>query len=434
MRRLFPIFFISMGISGILSFFWVYRSNLGLQKELMVLTQAGHTVVPNHHVLPSLSQFFPALYSSLFISLTAGVFLSLFTCCCIFVFHVFSKNRHRTCHPHISFLIFLLAAVMLMGVFLADRSIFHRVRDYVLLPHPVGISITNFYYTYSPYAAHAVARPIDKTVKSCWISPDIPEKNHLAVILARFGWLAVENRQETMFTIERLPGRQLGFQHNGDPVVSVSRDTFFLQPEHLLQQYSKAIDHARFIRTLSAAGLFFGLPLTGIPGLFFCFMWVAGKIMPQPYPVVASAIFSAGAVAAILLLLYPPAAPDSVEKARKMLASENTKHRIEAIRMLYRSNQISSVETVFPGQLDECNIAERYWIAKALSKSDTQQSIHTLKKLAADPAPIVAKAAIKSLGARSCDTDTVDLFKHQISDSPHWYVQIAAWNAVKKCP
>jgi hypothetical protein len=346
-RKLLYTFLLSMGIISIISFIFVYQANVKLYNELMTLKHAGQTVVPNKYILPTLKQFLPAFCSSLFISFTAGSFISLIICFFVLIFLSYRKKTNKNYSLYTSAILFTLSAVLLTGIFLTDSSIFHRIRDYVLLSFPAGVALNNFYYTYSPYAANAIA-----------------------------------------FSI--------------------------------------------YIKTLCSAGLFAGLPVILFLFLFSLSVLFSKKFIPDTWAVCISCTVIYIIIAGGLLFLYPSGKADISSKVSKeMLISENGRIRIEALRMLYLNKQV--FQPNYQINLNNASIAEQYWIAKNLSKCDSPQSIQILKKLLKEKSLIVQTAAIKSFGTGSCSPDIMEMLNELIIDSPHWYVQIAADNAVRKC-
>jgi hypothetical protein len=429
-RKLIYIFLLSMGIMSIISFIFVYQANVKLQNDLIILKQAGHLVVPNNHILPTLKQFLPALCSSLFISLTAGIFLSLIICLFVLFFFSYRKDRRKNFHIYTYAILITLSAIILTGAFVADRSIFHRIRDYALLPHPAGLFLNNFYYTYSPYAANAIAPSIEKQFKICWMAPDIPDRKHLIDIAAKYGWLAMRNKEQAAFTIEISKDHQFILKNKGKSFITVKSDNFLKDPDHFLKSYFQKSDYARYIRIMCLAGLVAGLPVCLFLLLFSAFVFFTKKFIPNTWAIFASCTVIYILIAGCLLFLYPLSEPGT-EVSKEMLNSENSRSRIEALRKLYRNDR--SLEIHYNTQLGSTSIPERYWIAKNLSKANSPQSLQMLKKMLKDESVIVTTAAIKSLDTKCCDPDTIGILDELITNSPHWYVQIAAYNAVRKC-
>jgi len=167
--------------------------------------------------------------------------------------------------------------------------------------------------------------------------------------------------------------------------------------------------------------------------------------MPEKTARVVSSILVPGITLISLFYLYPVHSPDNMTDnmmtdIQKMLASQKSKIRIEALRILYhKGRDIWQFPEYCATQVRSNSIAERYWQAKAFSRSDAKKSIPCLKLLIRDDAVNVKTAAIKALSKLSCDADAVRVFdavkafKELMLTSPQWYVQQAAYTAFNRC-
>jgi len=433
-KKLIKVFLTSLIVLEIISFFFIYHSNQALYKTINMLKDAGYMVVPNDHVLSSLGQIMPAFYSSLFILSTAGILVSLIICLLAMLFY---KTKFKNSKNLLTYFSVFLAVLMVQGlilVSLADKSIFLRTRDYLLLSNTPGIAINNFYYKYTSYAAQALNPPFDKQVKSCWIDPEIEEQENLARLLSRFGWFNTSNRTDTTFIIEKSSDNNLVFQHKKKTISSVSLKRFLQDPSSYLKEYSEKTDHAFFIRFLCAVGLFTGLPIFCFTNLFWFISLLCSKLMPEKNAMFLSGILVSGLTMISLLYLNPTNRPDDIKEIQKMLKSPKSKTRIEAVRILYHNNEDI---WQFPGycktHVTSSFIAEKYWLANAFSKSNTIKSVQYLKKLLKDDSINVKCASIKALSKLMCNDESANIFKGLIITSPEWYVQQYAYNAFKGC-
>lgn len=199
----------------------------------------------------------------------------------------------------------------------------------------------------------------------------------------------------------------------------------------------------KYVQQLCAAGLFTGLPVFCFMVLFGFIFFICRKRMPEKTAWVVSGILVPWVALISLLYLYPAHPPnnmtdkmitDNMTHIRKMLASQKSKTRIEALRILYhKSRDIWQFPEYCSKQIHSHSIAEKYWLAKAFSRSDAKKSIPCLKQLIRDDAVNVKTAAIKALLKLSCDADAVRMFKKLMLTSPQWYVQQAAYTAFNKC-
>ncbi|MFH2093241.1 MAG: HEAT repeat domain-containing protein [Pseudomonadota bacterium] len=348
----------------------MYHSNLSLQKNLMLQELTRHVMVPNHHIVLSLGKLMPAIYSSVFLSLTAGVFVSLVLCLFVFIFSTCRQGNFSNYRVYFFCIITLITSSLMVILIFADPLIFHRTRDSILLSHPAGIAVNRFYYTFSPYAAHAIHSPFSKPVK----------------------------------------------------------------PDGIAIKILQAINPVHYIRALSTAGLMIGLPAFFCILLLLFFLFFFTKILPDKPAFFSSCILVLICIIALLVFLYPPVHSLTMESIQNRLASEQVKTRINALQFLYRTgNDTRLYEAYYDSHMTSPFIAERYWIAKTLSKTDTAKSRARLKQLIHDPAINVSSAAIKSLSKLSCSADAKALFTDLATNNPHWYIQIAALKAIKQC-
>lgn len=431
-RFLLPVFLFCMVAAATLSFSFVFHANQTLQNDLSIINQAGHFPVPGPWIISSLDRILTAFYSSFFIFLTAGLFVSLTLCLAILIGCLLTKKKGSHLHLHTSGILILLALGVLMGHLFADRSLFHRVRDHVLLPHPAGQAITLFYYAYSPYAVNALAPPLQKPFKTCWIAPDVPEKYRFVSALLKSGWYPVLNKEDTSFLI-LFKDHQIGLIHKNTPLIRVDPDLFFKNPGRFLRQYSQKTDPARHIRFLCGAGLYTTLPacfFVLVYSLVFRFFCRVFSIRPAIFITVVVVL---SAVAGCLWFLYPPP-PDTIEETHRMLTSDSLRKRVEALRKIHSGKQVHAFEPYFLSELNRMQIPERYWTAKALATSHSIQSTAMLRKLMDDPSPFVAAAAVRSLSERACDSETRTALMDLIRKNPWWYVQIPAIDRIRTCP
>lgn len=362
-KKLIYIFLTSLFSLEILSFLFVYHSNLSLYKTLNSLKDAGHMVIPNGHVLLSLEQIMPAFYSSLFILFTAGILVSLLICLLTVIFFlnpIFARRETAVSYFSIFFAALTVSGIALFA--LADQSTFLRARDYLLLSNPPGIAINNFYYAYTPYVTRAINPTSEKQVKPGWMNP------------------------------------------------------------------------AFFVRALCGAGLFTGLPVFGFILLLWFIFRICRKLMAEKKAMILSGILISGMTVIALLYLNPINRPGTLKGIEKMLGSQRSKVRIEALRILYQKGEdIWQFPDYCRTHVSSNSIAERYWLANAFSKSNTIKSVQYLKKLLKDDAINVKCAAINALSKLICNDESDYIFKDLIINSPEWYVQQYAYTAYKKC-
>ncbi|MGM0452738.1 MAG: hypothetical protein ACQERN_06195, partial [Thermodesulfobacteriota bacterium] len=100
-RIVYPagVLLVGMAAAHLLFTLLIYRSDLALHAAATALKQAGYVVVPNAHVLPSLTRIFPAFCGAVFFTLTTGAGLCLLAFFAAWVKkRLFPKSRiYRLC-------------------------------------------------------------------------------------------------------------------------------------------------------------------------------------------------------------------------------------------------------------------------------------------------------------------------------------------------
>ena len=191
---------------------------------------------------------------------------------------------------------------------------------------------------------------------------------------------------------------------------------------------------AFFVRLLCQTGLFTGLPVFFFILLLWFIFSVCRKLIPEKNAMVLSGFLVSGITVITLLYLNPINRPDTLEDIEKMLWSQKSKTRIEALRILYHKDEdIWQFPDYCKTHVSSNSIAEKYWLANTFSKSDTIKSVQYLKKLLKDDAINVKCAAINALSKLICNDESEKIFKTIINDSPKWYIQQYAYNAYKRC-
>lgn len=438
------LFLITFTITGLVFFALVLHSNLALEKNVALAATSGHIVVPGPGIAASLGKIHFAVCSSLFITFTAGLFICVFISVVFVLFHTLGTNRTA----FIKLLRQMAVPAISMGVCLvlffvcADRSIFLRTRDYLLLSNPAGTAVSQAYYTFSPAAAHAVQPPLAKMVKLVWINPSVPHKEQISNTLARFGWFEVKDKTQTDFTITSAPPNdghvnpvyrdQIRFVSNNTSILSVPGAQFLSNPVASLKQFSRKTDHTRFLRMLCLAGL-----VLAIPVCFFLFFYQMVSlalclICPAKYKTVFAAIFMVAMTMGLIVFLYPGLLKGGLSPLG-MLASDNAKIRIEGLRTLCHDKSGMADTMVFKNHIKSPYTAQRYWAVKGLAKSRAPESIGMLISMLDDPAVVVAGAAVSGLSRYPCTTQKRALFKQVAQTHEQWYVQVKALAALRKC-
>lgn len=312
-----------------------------------------------------------------------------------------------------------LSITALFYHFRCDKSLFLRVRDYILLASRPGEQLSSFYYTYTLYAAEAVKPP--------------------------------EHRE--IYTSQ---------QRNSQLILS-----------------SDNRDNHRIIRLLCFAGLTVVVPILLYLSFFLLFLWLIQLLIDLCFiriitankqRLLISEIISGVTVAglSILLLYYVYPLPiadnqptESNMQIKAMLQHSDYRMRIEGLRKLCAKGNLYSngdkkeikngdKDTIwsYPEAISNAvnhgEIAEKYWLANAFASAKEVAALPYLEKLIDDPSINVQCAAIKALGAigmvRSASDSkqpvyksrVIHLLQNRMADSSEWYVQKSAYSALKK--
>jgi len=407
--------------SEIMAFLLIRSQGMELKEMLSNLRLASHQVVPSQVTAQSLDKFATVFCSAQFLVLTIGLLItglavvtgwvilglfnsrkrtrarkiaffvlwlifvllpsyffglsqgwkamlftgsvSLFVFCAMLIFQKRSTtgpggNSHL--RPLISFILALcISAAVLFSQ--ADQGIFLRVRDHLLFGNPTGEAVISFYYEYTPLAARTIQSPMQKIIKPCWISPELPRKKALERVLRKFGWLAVDRPEDARLILNRasskekippgtdgtddnplpsddlvffsvqtdhltqifnLSARPEGPEKSGgqedqeqlqqkDPgrtqiLLSVDARKFMASPRPVLEVVSKKLDTGLGLRKLCSLGLLFALPLFTFYLVFILLNTGLGLVLPRRFRAPA-----AGALTALLpmILIYTVTLP-----------------------------------------------------------------------------------------------------------------------------
>jgi len=467
--------------SEVISFFHIYHTNIRLGSVLTALKDAGHLVVPNLHVIPSLFKIVTAMAGAVFFVLTAGVLVSalsvvsalfllklvkkkstaalfyslfwltvtlmlnrtgvslimvLYTVLIPLSVFIFLKpfnpgllQKTKSIQLFLAMVIFFTASASLF-VLSADRGIFLRARDYLLLSNGPGNAVNTFYYRYTLHAAQAIKTPFQKQVIPYWINPEISRKKQLKAVLSTFGWLDTASRTGTDYIISSSEDNRLVFKHRDNAVVSISCEEFIRQPGKTLKRFSKAADNAAGLRLLCLAGLGIGLPGLIFLMLFLSIHYLLTKIVPYRPSIILAGILSTGLSVLLLFYLNPSSGDLNQKNIDEYLHSKDPRTRIEALRAVCdQKNNIwnwpDAVNLLIKG-----DIAEKYWLANTMAINKDPRSIPVLYSMTHDNSINVQCAAIRAL-AKIKRSESMGRFRHIIENSPEWYVQQCAFRALK---
>ncbi len=430
-----PAFFLVFFLSAALFFFLVYHANTELYADIRVLKQAGHTVVPNAHVLALLPDYRSAFSGSLFFTFTLGL-VSAFTVS-ITVTAVLKKRDGMVFSEILNPLAVpaACALIVLSGLCLvADKGFFLKARNRLLLTNSAGIALNSFYYTHTLYAANALQSPMARQIKSYRTDPPAESKMPwLENALFRYGWLKSGASSNTALVISASENTVV-LKKGDRPVVTARANRFYRRPATFLQRYAEKTDNRKVLRLLCRISL-----LAGIPAVMVSLLYAGVKrVLTGVFSRKRAAALSA--IAAVLLCLGPvylinsePAAKETDrETISALLYSGDRAERVRALRALCRQGKSITSFPEAAAALMKGRIPERYWLARTLGHGRGEENLHYLKVLLADSQINVRCAAVRSLPEPAFAPEVPELLKNIMKNAKEWYVQYCAWEAWKQ--
>jgi len=151
-------------------------------------------------------------------------------------------------------------------------------------------------------------------------------------------------------------------------------------------------------------------------------------------PGIAAWVSTTLCFAIALILLMPlwqnneqPIIPKNLCKA---LETDNRKERLRALKSITEEHldifKFSEYKTI----LTSPDTAERYWLAKALGVSRSNETYEDLLGLLKAPSPVVVSATLFALSQRG-EKNAIPIILRYIKTSEHWYVQWYAYKSLK---
>jgi hypothetical protein len=485
-RRLYApaVLFIGLLSAQIVATVHVYMSNRDLLRTTEVLIRNGYLAVPNIHVAERLDALITAMAGGLFFTLSIGAGLSLTTLACAWLWRRVLRSRRRDAILYLAIWILALflingnglnvaassyfivvplvtwiAAVKLLppsttlvssscvilpvsaAVIIAllwslvlDRQLFVNIRDYLLLPNPVGRSITDAYYAYTLFPAEAFKSLRQKQIRTCVleVSLDRPNREKLDQTFRNHDYLPLPSGSPADLTIgQDSTAVNFSLKVSGDPVLTVPVDEIFGDPQQALAAFSDKRDRNRVFRKLTLVCLLIGFPLM-LYGIMFSLL----SMIPNLFltTIQSNVIAAVGCVLVGAILLMPVYRGHSASvvsaDAIDALASPSTDTRIAGLRRICEDRKTIAFDARWQALEKSPSIAERYWLARSLAYAEGPEIRGMLQRLADDPTPIVACQALWAMGERH-NRSSVAWIIDRINTDSHWYVQMYAYRALR---
>jgi len=345
-----------------------------------------------------------------------------------------------------------LTALTIIASSQMNTDIFLKIRDNLLLSNPAGMKLNDFYYRYTLYAAQVFKSQNQKLIKTCRLSliDDPLLLQQMKKHLLNNDYLVLDKDDPDITADLEIIKIQdtLDFKIKVWTILQTSPREFLQYPQDTLKQFSANSDKHAFFRaftfySLSAVVLllFYLTAYSLCQGICRIFIKTAGRFINpanagftqnQETEVVSAGILCLimGAIVFISLGIGNKDYRDSDELS-VMLASENWRQRVTALRYIAKNNiDIGS----FPGYvrlLDSPYVPDRYWLARAMSRSRSPEIYEGLTRLLEDSNFNVVYSAIYALGEHG-NKEAVPKILREIAASDNWYVQLYAYKALRK--
>ena len=470
-------------ISQAIATAFVYRSDLHVLARVTAVQKAGYLAIPAGPVTATLKSFNAAFWGGLFFTLSVGVGLTLATWAAIYLWKrillprrsflvscalawvgllVAANWKGIALFPSLFFLlvplgtawtavatmpvsqenrtlqwIVPLATLILMTALWTtqlNRDLFVTIRDQILLSNPIGRSVNDFYYRYTLYAAEAFKSFQQKTLHTCQLEglDAASAARQWEAFLARYDLLVLPQTRRPDLRM-RFSGETLHMISGQDRSVTLPVRQFKSDPQRALQAFSKATDRYGPFRRITLIGLLIGFPTLLFVTVYAVLHWLAQKL----FGVRRATIVSSGLCLAVGILLYLPMLKAgainaiTLEKIPAALTADDWTTRVAAIRYIETHRLEIADYPVYQRLLDSPLVVERYWLARAMAGSRSEQTYAQLLRLMQDTNPNVTCQAFYALGKRG-QRAAIEPIKVRLAVSSNWYSQWYGYRALRR--
>lgn len=461
---------------------FVYLSDQSVLRFVRSAEQAGWFPLPAGPAQPSLSSFAAAFWGGLFYTLSIGAGLALLTWAAFQLWRLlFRRNRFVliayavlwtgllvfvnakglvlfpslfcllvplatviACiqakppyqhHSSFVWVIPVLTLVMLTGLWTTqlNRNLFTTIRDHILLSNPAGRRVNDFYYRYTLYAAESFKSFFQKSLRSASLEQTESQAifQNWKARLAHYDVLVLSHisRPDIRFVFSKEGIRLIAADGRG---IGTTAKEFLADPNRVLRSFSKATDRFAPLRRLTLAGLLLGFPVL-LFAMVYGLLSSAARLVIKP----ANATWAASVICMVIgVWLFLPMlnarpvkiTPDTINTA---LSADQWTHRVAALRYIAENNLDIATFPSYRRLAGSGLVVERYWLARAMAKSRTDETYSLLLAMINDPHPNVICQAFYALGERGQPT-AIDPIKRRIVQLDHWYAQWYGYGALRK--
>ena len=470
-----------LAVAQVIATLQVYLSNLEIYHRTIGIGDAGFLAVPNEKILPLLLSLENALCGGLFFTLTIGIFLSLISfvffrlyqsstyrkivflsglclwCGLIGCFNAAGFNPFATAYVFLIPLVVFMASrrwtgdmkssltiknvmvhsivvLFLMGIWSIeiDKDFFIDFRDNLLFSNKLGMALNDFYYDYTLYPAETF-KPLNKRILKTyrWVDfDDAAMKKRIEKKLMTHDYLPMDSHT----SVDLLVGRKdttLLFKNKNGIVLGVDTATFFKAPEKYLNKVSRILDNNHFFRRFILVSLLVGLPVFLFILLFTGIRYLFSWYLADDWSLKAAAATSLMMGLAILMPFHMVRASQyGNTKVDTLLSSGDWRTRAAGLKRVCGEKLEIADYPVYKKNMDSPYVAERYWLAMALSVSRKPDTFSDLQQMLDDAQPNVVCKVLYAVGRRG-NQSFIPIIKLKLKTSRHWYIQTYAYAALK---
>lgn len=456
--------FIGLLIAQAISSIYVYQSDLEVFKTVSAIKAAGYIPIPNERVMPSLKLFLPAWYGGFFFTLSIGAALSLLSFAAIRAWDKIFKRDKRTlrililfwmgclvlsnisgfCALAASFWLIIPAAVswlalkqlpsseqsfshkqrwihsavvlmiVILGISFVNINVFLNFRDNLLLSNPIGLRVNNFYYDYTLYAAEVLKPPSQKLLRTCNLSfDDTALKQRVERQLLYYDYFCVNADIDVDLEMNQ-----------------AEAEKFLQEPSSYLKKISERSDRYAFFRSCVWLSVLV-MPILALYGCIYgLFHILFACFRHSPYKTGIALILCGSLI--LFVFFYQQNKPvRPAQSLQRAILSDDPQQRFNALRWIATTEFVDIAEFDVSKILKSRNMMERYWLLRALAKTDSAKSFDILIKLIDDSQFNIAYTAYAFLGRQKNMRAVPEILK-RLPVSDNWYVQNYAYKALRR--
>lgn len=479
-----PAFPLLLGLitTQVIATIHVYVSNVNLFDTMSIIRNSGYLAVPNQTIIAGLKEITAAICAGLFFTLSLGAGLSLLSIAAVWIWdRIFFRHKHllvlliliwtglllfinihgfnlfgtlhciiipvvvfglsvkllsvpgRHQNPSRAFF-HLIPIIVLAGLWLTqyDRHLFSDLRDHLLFSNPIGKKVSDFYYAYTLNAAEAFKALNQKMLKTSRIDKLLKEPfaQRLQRALIAYDYLPVETDAPVDLDIIQ-KGDDLLLQHDERVILKTTATDMLSRTSQILDQFSLNTDRNANLRHFTFLSLLFGYPLM-LYVLLHALFWIIFWGFTENQKAAAAASILCFIISLCILGAFAFSRSPKIDKRAlaDALKSNHWQTRVAALRLIEEQGVEIGRINGYAKSKTSSQIAERYWLAKALAQSRSSETYDDILVLMNDANVNVVSMAYLAL-ARRGDSRAIEEILKKIKVSDNWYDQLYAYRALR---